>query len=54
MAAAEFGIGEGFGYEGAATLRGLHEVFAALTNGEAVTPFLSGYEEHLSGFSGEV
>jgi hypothetical protein len=50
MASAEFGISEGFGYEGAATLRRLHEVFAALTNGEAVTPFLSGYEEHLSGF----
>ena len=52
MAAAEFGIGEGFGYEGAATLRRLYEVFAALANSEAVTPLLSGYEEHSSGFFG--
>jgi hypothetical protein len=52
MASAEFGIGEGFGYEWAATLRSLYEVFAALTNSEAIIPLLSGYEEHLSGFFG--
>ncbi len=52
MAAAELGVGEGFRYQGAATLRRLHEVFAAFAYREAVTPLLSGYEEHLSGFFG--
>ena len=52
MAAAELGVREGFGYQGAATLRGLYEVFAALANGEAISPLLSGYEEHSSGFFG--
>jgi len=52
MAAAQLRVGEGFRYQGAATLRSLYEVFAALANGEAVTPLLSGYEEHLSGFFG--
>lgn len=52
MAAAELGVGKGFRYQGAATLRGLYEVFAALANGEAISPLLSGYEEHSSGFFG--
>ena len=52
MASAQLGVGEGFGYERAATLRRFYEVFAALTNGEAVSPLLSGYEEHFSGFFG--
>lgn len=52
MAAAQLGIGEGFRYQGATTLRGLYEVFAALANGEAVSPLLSGYEEHFLRFFG--
>jgi len=52
MAAAQFGVGEGFRYQGAAGLRGLYKVFAALANGEAVTPLLSGYEEHSLRFFG--
>lgn len=52
MAAAQLGIGKGFRYQGATTLRGLYEVFAALANSEAVSPLLSGYEEHSSGFFG--
>ena len=52
MAAAQLGVGEGFGYERAATLRGLYEVFAALANSEAISPLLSGYEEHLLRFFG--
>ena len=52
MAAAEFGVGEGFRYQGPTTLRGLYEVFAALANSEAVSPLLSGYEEHSLRFFG--
>ncbi len=52
MAAAQLGIGEGFSYEVAATLRGFYEVLTRLTNREAVISFLSRYEEHLSEFYG--
>lgn len=52
MAAAEFGVCKGFLYEVAATLGSLYEVFAGFADGEAVIPFLSGYEEHLSRFFG--
>lgn len=52
MAAAQLRIGEGFRYEVSATLRGLYEVFAALANGEAISPLLSGYEEHSLRFFG--
>ena len=52
MAAAELGVGEGFRYEVSATFRGLYEVFAALANSEAISPLLSGYEEHSLRFFG--
>ena len=52
MAAAQLGVGEGFRYQEATTLRGLYEVFAVLANGEAISPLLSGYEEHSSRFFG--
>ncbi len=52
MAAAQLRVGKGFRYQGAATLRGLYEVFAVVANGEAISPLLSGYEEHSSGFFG--
>ena len=52
MAAAELGVGEGFRYQGATTLRGFYKVFAALANSEAISPLLSGYEEHSSRFFG--
>jgi len=50
MATAQFRVRKGFGYEGATTPRLLDEVFATLTDREAIIPFLSGDEEHLSGF----
>ena len=52
VAAAELRVREGFRYQGAATFRRLYEVFAALANGEAVSPLLSGYEEHSLRFFG--
>ena len=52
MAAAQLRFGKGFGYQRAATLRGLYEVFAVVANSEAVTPLLSGHEEHSSEFFG--
>ena len=50
MATAQFRVRKGFRYERAATPRLLDEVFATLTDCEAVIPFLSGDEEHLLGF----
>ena len=50
MATAQFGVRKGFRYERATAPRLLDEVFATLTDREAVIPFLSGDEEHLSGF----
>jgi hypothetical protein len=50
MTTAELGVRKGFRYERATTPRLLDEVFATLTDREAVIPFLSGDEEHLSGF----
>ena len=52
MAPAQRGMREGFGYEVPATLRGIYEMFAGFAGVEAVSPLLSGYEEHSSGFFG--
>ena len=52
MASAQLRVGEGFRHEGTATLRRFHEVLAPFAEGEAVSPLLCCYEEHLSGFFG--
>lgn len=52
MAAAQLRVGEGFCHQGAAALRESNEVLAVVANSEAITPLLSGYEEHSSGFFG--
>ena len=52
MAPAQRRMREGFGYEVAATLRGIYEMLAGFADVEAVIPLLSGYEEHSSGFFG--
>jgi hypothetical protein len=50
MTTAELGVRKGFRYKRATTPRLLDEVFATVTDREAIIPFLSGDEEHLLGF----
>lgn len=52
MATAQLRVGESFGHEVSATLGRFDEVFAPFADGESVSPLLSRYEEHLSGFFG--
>jgi len=52
MTAAQLRVGEGFGHEGTATLGRFNEVFTSFADGEAISPLLSRYEEHLLGFFG--
>ena len=52
MATAQLRVGEGFRHEGTATLGRFDKVLTPFADGESVSPLLSRYEEHLSGFFG--
>lgn len=52
MTAAQLRVRERFCHEVSATLGLLDEVFAAFADIKSVSPLLSRYEEHLSGFFG--
>lgn len=52
MATAQLRVGEGFRHEVSATLGRFDEVFASFADIKSVSPLLSRYEEHLSGFFG--
>jgi hypothetical protein len=52
MASAQLRVGEGFRHEVSATLRRFNEMLAPFADIESISPLLSRYEEHLSGFFG--
>ena len=52
MTAAQLRVGESFRHEVSATLRRFNEVLTPFADIKSVSPLLSRYEEHLSGFFG--